>query len=65
MPIYTLKIECDNAAFEFTYGPGKEVARIMRVAADCIECINDNTKYTLRDLNGNKVGWHGFDGIAP
>jgi hypothetical protein len=61
---YTFEIACDNAAFESRYGPGKEVARILRVAAACIEHVNDNTKYTLRDVNGNKVGHHGFEGIA-
>lgn len=44
--------ELENAAFD-TF-PQAELARILREAADKIE--NGHQEFTLRDLNGNRVG---------
>jgi hypothetical protein len=52
----TIRINCDNAAFEEL--PGAEVARILRRLSEFMEfaAIDPGDKYDLRDLNGNKVG---------
>jgi hypothetical protein len=49
---FTLKIDCDNAAFEDS--PGHEIATILRVTAKRLE--NGRTSGPLIDANGNKVG---------
>lgn len=54
--MFKLEIVCDNAAFGDT--PLVEVARILRELAIRIE--DENAKgfvATLRDINGNKVGF--------
>jgi len=55
----TLKITIimDNAAFEGR--SGDECARILRDAADKLDgrdMISGGTLFTLRDVNGNRVG---------
>lgn len=54
---FTIKIECDNAAFSDV--PLTETARILRKVVDALE--NDELTETsspmrLRDCNGNRVG---------
>jgi hypothetical protein len=51
---FTLKINCDNAAFEENI-PG-EVARILKELAQQIEDGDNVPPWNLRDLNGNLVG---------
>lgn len=53
---YTIKIECDNAAFEDV--PGNEIARILRELADKVDGGQDPTDCdaTVYDYNGNRVG---------
>jgi hypothetical protein len=58
---YFLEINLDNAAFE--NNPGLEVARILREAADRVEGYSFNnapTNFPLFDVNGNRVGTHGY-----
>ena len=57
----TLKIAMDNAAF--SDAPGRELARILRDAADRAEDLCDASQVRhgpwevpLRDYNGNRVG---------
>ncbi len=53
----TITIQMDNAAF--TDNSGAEVARILREFADRSEDETDSSwdnTYSLRDINGNKVG---------
>jgi hypothetical protein len=58
-----LKIETDNAAFECD-GLQGEISRILHDAADK---INGGGRYgsTLRDINGNAVGYYHFIAPAP
>ena len=52
-----LTIDTGNAAFHDEEGEsdsGYEVARILSEASDRIR--NGETDFTLRDINGNKVG---------
>jgi hypothetical protein len=48
----TIKINCDNAAFE----DPSELSRIVRVAADRIDSGAYKEKPLLYDINGNAVG---------
>ena len=53
-----IKINCDNAAFEDD--PTSEVARILRDIADRVHGdtgFSPGRDYTLRDANGNEVGF--------
>ena len=54
----TIKINCDNAAFEES--ASAEVSRILSEVADKLAGADFNEsfdrKLTLRDYNGNKVG---------
>ena len=50
----TIKINCDNAAFE-PGAPEPEIARILRLLADRIAMYGLGDK-PLYDLNGNMVG---------
>jgi len=52
---YTIKINCDNAAF-VDDGAGYEVARILRKLADECEDVGHPQFTGLYDINGNKVG---------
>ncbi len=57
MTTFTLKIDTDNAAFEFPEG---EVARILRHVANLVE----NGGYRegpLLDVSGNRVGEYRFE----
>lgn len=49
---FTVKIDCDNAAFGFQ--EGVEVARILRDLADSVE--DGGNWFPLLDVNGNRVG---------
>ena len=59
MAVVNLNISTTNAAFEDEAG---EVARILRAAADRLDCsagtgdLHDEDGFPLRDLNGNRVG---------
>jgi len=53
METYTIRIECDNAAFDDD--PSVEVVRILRRLADRLE-INGLEDVRLMDFNGNHVG---------
>jgi hypothetical protein len=55
---FVAEIETDNAAFE-DGNRNLEVARILRVLAEQIE--NGSDGVTLRDINGNRVGFAEFD----
>ena len=58
---YTLTVEMDNVAFD--NDPGSELARILREAANRVEGFGFQHKdhaSPLRDVNGNKVGQHGY-----
>jgi hypothetical protein len=63
MGTWVIKIADDNAAFEDQ--PATECARILRELADwfyagaCDDC-NDGLSKTLRDLNGNTVGYASY-----
>ena len=48
-----IEIEMENSAFDES--PASEAARIMRVAAYQVEA-GELPPFTLRDLNGNRVG---------
>lgn len=58
MAKYGITIRTDNAAFEDS--PETEVARILRKLADDIEARGLDS-YTLRDINGNRVGDAGYE----
>ena len=49
---FTLKIECDNAAFADE--PASEIAAILRKAAARV--ANGEDDFPLHDFNGNTVG---------
>jgi len=57
---FTLKVDCDNAAFEDD--PAPELARILREVADGIESGEPRFAgwqgwfQTIHDVNGNDVG---------
>ena len=56
---FTLKIECDNAAFE--RDPAKEVARILKEVAKQVGAYPAFPGVgKVRDVNGNSVGTYGF-----
>lgn len=57
---YYLEItDLDNDAF--TDDAGAELARILREAAVKIEAHSPGRmEYQLRDINGNRVGCHGY-----
>ena len=52
--MYIIKIETENAAFEGNLAQ-LETARILRRLANDVEGMG-LCDYTLRDINGNKVG---------
>lgn len=52
---FTLKIDCDNAAFEDN--PAREVANILReLGSKLDEGLDTPDDQPLLDSNGNKVG---------
>ncbi len=51
----TLKLEMDNAAFDDGADGRMEAARILRRAVTWLE-ENSPTKFSLYDINGNRVG---------
>lgn len=56
-----LKMEMDNSAFDQESAAGcngGEAARILRALADKIDgvALHHEDSYSLRDINGNKVG---------
>lgn len=54
---FRLNIRTGNTAFNDGYGPGPEVARILRDIADEIDAGQDiNTTHAIRDVKGNTVG---------
>jgi hypothetical protein len=62
---YFLVLDLDNAAF--AEDPGAEAARILREAASRVEGYafdhqNSGCRFPLRDINGNRVGTHGYTG---
>ena len=61
MSKFTLEIKCENAAFEDDRAG--EVARILRDAAGKIAIPGaiPGAEYTLRDINGNRVGYFKWD----
>ncbi|MGA9527145.1 MAG: hypothetical protein WBS24_03405 [Terriglobales bacterium] len=58
--MFTLTIETHNAAFvgaDDDFGPGPELARILRELADRLDLVGTAPKDgTVRDFNGNTVG---------
>lgn len=54
--IFTLKIQCGNAAVEPE--PWEELARILRETADKLEEKRDECRWfqTIYDINGNDIG---------
>jgi len=50
-----IEIDTSNAAFHVA-GEEMETARILRQAADKVECIGLADGFSLRDTNGNTVG---------
>ena len=55
----TIEINMDNAAFDDRHSGRSEVARILRRLADDVlrrSCAD----MTIRDINGNSVGWLRF-----
>ncbi len=55
---FRLTITCENAAFEEESSPETEIARILRNLADYLDgCGSLDTCTTLRDINGNDVGY--------
>lgn len=60
MTTFTVKIECNNEAFNYsTEGEPYEIARLLRVIADKVErrSPQDLSAYeTIHDINGNDVG---------
>jgi len=60
MERFTLEIRTTNEAFGLSLNETcREVARILRRAADTVE--TGQTVMTLRDANGNSVGGAEFD----
>jgi len=57
----TIKINCDNAAFDDD--PGAELARILRELANRLHISGavQGSRKTLYDLNGNDVGCMNID----
>ena len=58
---YYLKLYLENDAF--AEGAGPEVARILRELAERVEgysFTNAPTRFPVRDINGNRVGTHGY-----
>lgn len=56
MATFTVKFDCDNAAFDQGLRD-LEIARILRAIADKIEHQGPSGFFeTIRDLNGNDVG---------
>lgn len=52
-----ISIDTDNAAFGDTeYDRYAEIARILREAANRVEVGDHCGEFTLRDINGNRVG---------
>ena len=62
MTMFTMQIDCDNAAFGENW-PNliAEVARVLRDTAMRLEAVGSPVNYTVRDINGNRVGWFRFD----
>lgn len=56
---FKLEINCDNAAFEDS-GLRDETARMLRAAADNLECVSVGIKHFLHDINGNTTGEYQF-----
>lgn len=55
--VFTVKINCGNAAFEDAPTPDYEIARILRAIADKLEDDGSSGFYeTIFDSNGNDVG---------
>lgn len=55
MTTFTVKITCDNSAFEES--PALEIARILEAIASRIRDQGLSGYYeTIRDINGNDVG---------
>jgi hypothetical protein len=57
--MFKLRIETDNAAFGTNaYEAAGEISRILAELADRVKqaIIHDGDRFTLRDINGNKVG---------
>lgn len=55
MTTFTLKFDCDNAAFDDDIDG--EIVRILRSVAARIECAGLSGFFeTIRDVNGNDVG---------
>jgi hypothetical protein len=52
---FSLKIDCDNDAFE-TEQKHEELVRILREIADRLEEYGGLIGTVVRDCNGNKVG---------
>lgn len=64
MTTFTLRINCDNAAFCDDDGdpmPETEVCRILVNLTKGLERFGACSKYTLYDSNGNEVGTAGFE----
>jgi|KBSMisStandDraft_5_1062788.scaffolds.fasta_scaffold440908_1 hypothetical protein len=63
-PQFNLTVECGNAAFGESVGErGQELARILREVAVRVENgIADNVRFSVHDLNGNRVGHAGMTG---
>lgn len=56
MPTFTVKFECDNAAFDGC-DLAPEIVRILRSIADRVERDGPSGFFeTVRDINGNDVG---------
>jgi hypothetical protein len=54
---FELKFDTDNAAFDADNG-NYEIARILRdIANNVEEGISHNVQYSVRDINGNKIGY--------
>lgn len=59
---YFVEIYTDSAAFEDA--PGAEISRILRELADRVDGYsfnNPKTVFPIRDINGNRVGSHGYE----
>lgn len=64
--MFKLEIETGNAAFDDT--PASELARILRDLAGELECEGiprRGDSFTLRDVNGNRVGRAWISGARP
>ena len=66
MATFTVKIDCDNSAFDFeNEGEPYELARILREIANKIERQNPDSLSafaTIHDANGNDVGRYALKG---